>query len=81
MVSQLHFDLEVVAANDVHKYPYHAADSSPEAILNAGTGTNKIAYESTEYERAESQTICGLRKKTFWILLGVALVIVAGAVG
>ncbi|KAF3034343.1 hypothetical protein E8E11_000442 [Didymella keratinophila] len=82
MVSQPHSDLEVVAANDAHKYPYYApTDNSPEAVPSAGTDTNKIAYESAEYEQAAPQTICGLRKRTFWILLGVALVLVAAAVG
>lgn len=82
MASQPHSDLEVVAPNDTHKYAYQApTDNSPEAVPSAGTDTNKIAYESTEYEQAAPQTICGLRKRTFWILLGVALVIVAAAVG
>jgi hypothetical protein len=82
MVSQPHSDLEVVAANEAHKYPYYApTDNPPEAVPSAGTDTNKIAYESAEYEQAAPQKICGLRKKTFWILLGVALVVIAAAVG
>lgn len=84
MVLQPHSVLEVVTpnANDTHKYPYYAStDHSPEPVPSAGTDTNKIAYESAEYERPAPQTVCGLRKRTFWILVGVALVVVAAAVG
>lgn len=82
MVTQPHSDLEVVApsAEDTHKYPYYSSDPKY-SDLNPGNDTNKIAYESATYEHTPAQTICGLRKRTFWILLGVALVVVAAAVG
>lgn len=84
MTSNGHSDLEVVASttNDSHKYPYYHPNSAPEPLPSTGSDTNKIAYESTAYDAPPpAQTICGLRKRTFWILLGVALVIVAAAVG
>ncbi|KAF3032450.1 hypothetical protein E8E12_000774 [Didymella heteroderae] len=84
MVSQPHSDLEVVAPNDAgaHKYTYYApTDNPPEIVPSAGTDTNKIAYESAESQTKGPQTTCGLRRRTFWVLLGVALVVVAAAVG
>lgn len=82
MVSQPHSDLEVVAqsASDTHKYPYYSPDPIY-ATPNTGSDTNKIAYEGTAHEHTPPQTICGLRKRTFWILVGVALIVVAAAVG
>lgn len=82
MASQLHSDLEVVPPNenDSHKYPYYAPnDPIPDPAQS--TDTNKIAYETAEKEHRAPQTICGLRKRTFWILVGVALVVTAAAVG
>lgn len=77
-------DLEV-ARNDTHKYAYYAPEhhSDPIPYPGGASDTNKIAYESTTpaYEPPASRTICGLRKRTFRILVGVALVVVAAAVG
>ena len=82
MVSHPHSNLEVVAppANDTHKYPYYSPEGPIPAYPNA-TDTNKIAYESATYERPAPQTICGLRRRTFWILVAVVIVVVAAAVG
>ncbi|KAJ8115986.1 hypothetical protein OPT61_g2496 [Boeremia exigua] len=82
MVSQPHSDLEVAAtaASDTHKYPYYSPEPIP-ANPDSVTDTNKIAYETAAYGQQPPQTICGLRKRTFWILVGVAVVVVAGAVG
>lgn len=85
MASHIHSDLEVVPQSenvDTQKYPYY----SPEPILahpNVASDTHKEAYQADVHEQKHTQakTICGLRKKIFWILLVAAIVIVAGAVG
>lgn len=65
---------------DSHKYPYYSPEPIP-AQPQGWTDTNKIAYESAVYEDAKPATICGLRKRTFWIVVVVAIVIIAAAVG
>ncbi|KAF2626043.1 hypothetical protein BU25DRAFT_412281 [Macroventuria anomochaeta] len=82
MASNTHSDLEVVApsANDTYKYPYKSPEPIP-AYSNTASDTNKIAYESATYERPTPARICGLRNRTFWIVVIAAIVVVAGAVG
>jgi hypothetical protein len=76
MTSYLHSDLEVVPSSDhdTHKYPHH-----PEGP----TDTNKIVYDSTTLAHDEwaPQTICGLRKRTFWVVVIAVIIVVASAVG
>lgn len=84
MAPDPHSELEVVphSTHDTHKYPYYSPEPIP-AYPNTATDTNKIAYESVTYEAQPqaARTICGLRKRTFWILMIVAIVVIAAAVG
>ncbi|KAF2023314.1 hypothetical protein EK21DRAFT_105377 [Setomelanomma holmii] len=79
-----HSDLEVVhdaVGPGVQKYAHHAADA-PEPYQHRDEDTNKVAYTTyTQSEPPRSSTICGLRRRTFWILVMVAIIIVAAAVG
>lgn len=63
---------EVAAEN----FPEHIDTSSPEVVPPSVRDQKEIAGTSTE------RTICGLRRKTFWIVLAVVLlIIIAAAVG
>jgi hypothetical protein len=76
-----HSTLEVAPNLDLPepaKYAYYA----PEVWHNPDDDTNKFTYVAEAHEEQhESQRICGLRRRTFWIALGVALIVVAAAVG
>lgn len=87
-----HDGLEVVPHSehtDYQKYPTESTDKEkfpyyspvPVTATPHGDDTNKIAYGATANEQYPPKTICGLRKRTFWILVAVAVVIVAAAVG
>jgi hypothetical protein len=78
-----HSDLEVVPKEEAlqaQKYAYYA----PEHHQNLETDTHKVAYDSTKniHEAARQQkTICGMRRRIFWIVVILAIIAVAGAVG
>ena len=77
-----HSDLEVVPPSeniDHAKYAYHSPEPVPAPLH--GEDTNKIPYQHAAHEQDRSRTICGLRKRTFWIALLAAVIIVAAAVG
>ena len=77
-----HSDLEVVPqseAPEAQKYAYYA--NAPEPVPHQSPGDEKEVYASNVHEQNKPPTICGLRKRTFWILVIVAVVIVAAAVG
>lgn len=74
-----HAGLEVVPQSelpDKQKYAYYSQEP---VRANPYVDTSKIHYEPPPYEQPKS--ICGLRKRTFWILIVVAIVVVAAAVG
>ncbi|KAH7081225.1 hypothetical protein BKA63DRAFT_486976 [Paraphoma chrysanthemicola] len=78
-----HSDLEVVQNADIpatEKYAYNTGDA-PEAYQYPDEDTHKIAYTTDLHEQSPKSTICGLRKRTFWMVLIAAIVIVAAAVG
>ncbi|CAO2654057.1 Nn.00g107900.m01.CDS01 [Neocucurbitaria sp. VM-36] len=82
MVRGEHSDLEVLshAENiDQQKFPYYSPEPIP--AQHYSDDTNKIAYQSAADEHAQSRTICGLRKRTFWIIVIVAILVVAASVG
>lgn len=79
MATNPHSDLEVVS-QDTHKYPYYSPDPIP-AYPSTGTDTNKIAYVTYEDQTPNTNTICGLRKRTIWIAVIAAVVVVAAAIG
>ncbi|KAF1940085.1 hypothetical protein EJ02DRAFT_350815 [Clathrospora elynae] len=64
---------------DNQKFPYYAPE--PPILAQNAYDTHKIVYETTVDAQEQRQTICGLRKKTSWILIIVAIVVVAAAVG
>ncbi|OAL51747.1 hypothetical protein IQ07DRAFT_390262 [Pyrenochaeta sp. DS3sAY3a] len=77
-----HSDLEVVPESErpeQQKYAYY----SPEPIIPASYGedTHKIPYAQAVHEQDQPRTICGIRKRTFWIVLIVAIIVIAAAVG
>ncbi|KAH7366585.1 hypothetical protein BKA66DRAFT_470538 [Pyrenochaeta sp. MPI-SDFR-AT-0127] len=82
MVRGEHSDLEVVSPSDnpdQQKFPYYSPEPIP-AYPHADD-THKESYQAAVHEQHRSQTICGLRKRTFWIVVIVAIVVVAAAVG
>jgi hypothetical protein len=77
-----HSDLEVVPkaeALDAQKYAYYAPEQNP----NPNTDTHKIAYNTHNdvQENILRQSICGMRRKVFWIIVILAIIVVVGAVG
>jgi hypothetical protein len=77
-----HSDLEVVSNRDadapevqkqVHAYyspePYNYDD------------THKIASDAHIHEQDQPRTICGLQKRTFWIILIIVALIIVAAIG
>lgn len=77
-----HSDLEVVPESErpeQQKYAYY----SPEPIIPASYGedTHKIPYTQAVHEQDQPRTICGIRKRTFWIVLIVAIIVIVAAVG
>ncbi|KAF2846093.1 hypothetical protein T440DRAFT_472093 [Plenodomus tracheiphilus IPT5] len=78
-----HSGLEVVPQSEraeAQKYPYYSPESIP-AHPNITTDTHKETYQTAVHEQNHARTICGIRRKTFWIVLAVAIVVVVGAVG
>lgn len=78
-----HSDLEVVHNADTpeaQKYAYNVYDA-PESYAHPDADTHKIAYTTDAYEHDRTKTICGLRRRWFWIVALLAITVVAGAVG
>jgi hypothetical protein len=76
--------LEVVPSTETTpKYAYYAPEhNAPEAYLEHDVDTHKIAYINNVYEhKEETSRICGLRRRTVWIALIVAIIVVLAAVG
>lgn len=88
-VDRAYSDLEAVpqvSSTGPTKNAYYAPDGQhgPMPYAGGGTDTNKIAYESgpSDGEKRLANTICGMRKKPFWIVVAVAIIVViAAAVG
>ncbi|KAF1915940.1 hypothetical protein BDU57DRAFT_210898 [Ampelomyces quisqualis] len=78
-----HAGLEVVPGTEMTpKYLCYAAEhNAPEASVQHDVDTQKIAYTNNVYEHKEVSKICGLRRRTAWIALIVATVVVLAAVG
>jgi hypothetical protein len=84
MTSHFHSGLEVAPSTDLevapttdqdtYKYPHYSG---------VPTDTDKIAYHNTApaHDEPAPQTICGLQKRTFWIVIVVVVITVASAVG
>ncbi|KAH8712257.1 hypothetical protein GQ44DRAFT_713616 [Phaeosphaeriaceae sp. PMI808] len=68
------------AGTDTHKIAYSAAPKHYQPA-DAGTDTHKIAYATYASQKYQSRTICGLRKRIFWVLVIVTILVVAAAVG
>ena len=68
-------------ANPHTDLPEHldVQDEAPHVVNGPGSGTKEYALPDPEkIERASR--ICGLRRKIFWPLLGLAILIVVGAI-
>jgi hypothetical protein len=76
-----HSTLEVAPNLDLPepaKYAYYA----PEVWHNPDDDTNKFTYVAEAHEKqSQPPRTCGLRRRTFWIALGVAMIVVVAAVG
>lgn len=74
-----HSTLEVAPNTELpepQKFAYYA----PELYIDPDNDAYKYPYKP-ETQEVERKTVCGLRRKTFWILVVVALLVVGGAVG
>ncbi|KAH9861666.1 hypothetical protein J1614_011419 [Plenodomus biglobosus] len=83
MTFEDHSALEVVPLSeraDAQKYPYYSTEPIP-VYPHTGPDTYKETIHTPVHGQSQAQTICGLRRKTLWILLGVAIVVIMGAVG
>lgn len=78
-----HSDLEVVPNQDALENQKHAYYASAPEPYQPNDDTDKVVYNTDidEQPQPQQKTICGLRKKTFWILVIVAIVVVAAAIG
>jgi hypothetical protein len=75
-----HSDLEVVPkaeAPEAQKYAYYA----PDPYKDPDTDTHKVVYNTSNPEVPRERTICGLQRRTFWIVAIVAIIVVAAAAG
>lgn len=80
---------EVVESGHVyhhHQQPYPAQYTTPSkenwsGLEVAGAGPPALPPPPLEAAEAPRATVCGLRKRTFWILLLLAIVLVIAAVG
>jgi hypothetical protein len=84
MTSHSHSDLEVAPSADLEVVP--STDQDTHKYLQyseSAADTDKIAYHSITpgHDQPTSQTVCGLRKKTFWIVVIIAVLVVVSAVG
>lgn len=60
--------------------PYKDANASPFTPAVAEAGGTDLAPGLEVVTKPERKTVCGLRRRTFWALVAVALVIIVGAV-
>jgi hypothetical protein len=74
-----HSTLEVAPNTDLPE-PLKYAHYDLEVCRNSDDDTNKFACEA-KIEQDQPWTICGLRRRTFWIAMIVAIIVVAAAVG
>lgn len=80
MSSIPHSTLEVAPNTELpepQKFAYYA----PELYVDSEIDTHKYPYNSDDPDLGQQETICGLRKSRFWILVVVAVVVVIAAVG
>jgi hypothetical protein len=80
MLHVSHSDLEVVPkaeAPEAQKYAYYA----PEPHRDPDVDTHKVAYETAVHEQYQPRTICGLRRRIFWIVVIVVVIVVGAVVG
>jgi hypothetical protein len=76
-----HSTLEVAPNLDLPE-PAQYAYYAPEVWQNPDNDTNKFSYVDENHEKqSEPPRICGLRRRTFWIALGVVMIVVVAAVG
>jgi hypothetical protein len=79
-----HSDLEAVPqAHDptTQKYLYdHSSDLIPKYANPIDGDSEKIALEPLVQEIDRPKTICGLRKRAFWIVFIIAVIVIAAAV-
>ncbi|KAI8938334.1 hypothetical protein NX059_005985 [Plenodomus lindquistii] len=83
MASEYHAGLEFVPQPghaDTEKYPYYSTE--PPVDPHAATDAQQQTYQqATVHGKAHAPAICGLKRRTFWVILGVAIVVVVSAVG
>jgi hypothetical protein len=80
MRSAPHSDLEVAPNTDAPEAQKYAYDA-PEPYTHPDFEAPKYTLAIAARESNVPKTICGLRKRAFWIALLVALIVVAAAVG
>ncbi|KAF2823011.1 hypothetical protein CC86DRAFT_372758 [Ophiobolus disseminans] len=82
-MAQEYSNLEVDRhANAPEVFPYYA----PQFYPDPDADTSKVAYASTnnydyDYEQTRIQTVCGLRRRKFWIIVIASIIVVLAAVG
>jgi hypothetical protein len=88
MSSVPHSDLPEVAPNrdlpEAHqKYAHYAPETyhTQESYLYPDTDTHKVAYSIDVKDAPRPATICGLKRRSFWIAAIVAAIVVVAAVG
>jgi hypothetical protein len=84
MTSHSHSDLEVAPSADLEVVPSTDQDTHKYLQYSEGAAdTDKIAHNSMTpgHGQPTFQTICGLRKRTFWIVVIIAVLVVVSAVG
>jgi hypothetical protein len=74
-----HSTLEVASNTDLPELQKHAY-YAPEVCSNSDDDTNKFAYVA-DVEQEQSSTVCGFRRRRFWIAVMVAIIVVAAVVG
>jgi len=71
------------APEPVHgsEYSFASAGGSPPWELQSTADNLQAGDRSPTNEKAAEPTICGLRRRSFWLLLVVVLVVIAASVG
>jgi hypothetical protein len=78
-----HSDLEAIPrAHDpaTQKYMYEYGSELIPTYANRDSHSEKIAQEPLVHEVARPATVCGLRKRTFWIVCIIAMIVAAAAI-
>lgn len=65
--------------SDTHKVAYGADDTNK--VPYATNYTHNAPSTSLPYQQKQPRTICGLKKKTLWIIVIVAIVLIVAAIG